>query len=111
MMWSGVGVAKPKHLFLWRSALAMADREYDPPVEPLKTAVGDSKPRDKFKVPKLAVSAKTGRATMAATIAAIAPFLKLAPRLNNMAILLALQLKIKTLNLPIAAPIILTLEE
>ena len=81
MMWSGVGVAKPKHLFLWRSALAMADREYDPPVEPLKTAVGASKPRDKVKVPKLAVSAKTGQAakTIAPTIAAIAPFLKLAP--------------------------------
>jgi hypothetical protein len=80
MMWSGVGVAKPKHLFLWRSALAMADREYDPPVEPLKTALGDSKPGDKVKVPKLAVSAKTGRATIAATIAfAIAPFLKFAP--------------------------------
>ena len=60
--------------------MAKADREYDPPVEPLKTAVGDSKPRDKVKVPKLAVSAKTGRATIAATIAeAIAPFLKLAP--------------------------------
>ena len=29
-MWSGVGVAKPKHLLLWRSVLAMADREYDP---------------------------------------------------------------------------------
>jgi hypothetical protein len=72
-------VAKPKHLFLWRSALAMADREYDPPVEPLKTAVGGSKPRDKVKVPKLAVSAKTGTAIVAAIVAAIAPFLKLVP--------------------------------
>jgi hypothetical protein len=95
MMWSGVGVAKPKHLFLWRSALAMADREYDPPVAPLKTAVGDSKPGDKVKVPKLAVSAKTGRAAIAAAIPAIAPFLKLAPRLNKMAILLCHNLKSK----------------
>jgi hypothetical protein len=89
----------------------MADREYDPPVEPLKTAVGDSKPGDKVKVPKLAVSAKTGRATIATIAEAIAPFLKLAPRLNNMAILLVSQLKIKTQNLPIAAPSILTLHE
>jgi hypothetical protein len=65
MMWSGVGVAKPKHLFLWRSALAIADREYDPPVEPLKTAVGDSKPRDKLKVPKLACLTKIGNSESA----------------------------------------------
>ena len=80
-------------------------------MEPLKTAVGDSKPGDKVKVQKLAVSAKTGRATIAAAIPAIAPFLKLAPRLNKMAILLASQLKIKAQILPIAGPSILTLEE
>ena len=45
-------------------------------MEPLKTAVGDSKPRDKVKVPKLAVSAKTGRAAIAAIEAKMAPFLK-----------------------------------
>ncbi|MEG3978860.1 hypothetical protein QT970_30235 [Microcoleus sp. herbarium8] len=88
-------MAKPKHLFLWRSVLAMADREYDPPVEPLNIAVGESKPRDKVKVPKLAVSAKTGRAAIAPIAAKSALFLKWTGRSNHMAILLCHNLKLQ----------------
>ena len=87
-MWSGVGVAKPKHLLLCRSALAIADREYDPPVEPLKIAVGDAVPRDNVKVPKLAVSAKTGTVAIVAIAAYSVPLLKWLDRSNNMVILL-----------------------
>jgi hypothetical protein len=67
----------------------MADREYDPPVEPLNIAVGDPKPRDSVKVPKLAVSAKTGTVAIVAIAAYRAPLLKWPDRLNNMVILLA----------------------
>jgi hypothetical protein len=66
-----VGAANPKHLFLCRSKLAIADKEKAPPVEPLKTPVADGKPGDNVKVPKFDVSAKTGIVTTAAIAPAI----------------------------------------
>lgn len=62
-------------------------------MEPLKTAVGYPKPRDRVNVPKLVVSVKTGRVAIAPIAAKSAPFVKWDRGLNNMAILLCHNLK------------------